>query len=226
MNTTSTATTAKRESVLGLLGDLQYDAKNIFKKEIALVKTELAEKLAAMGKNSGFVGAGAALGAIGGVILIMSLGFIVAYGFEAAGLTPRMSEFLGFLIVALFTATVGAVLALKGIKELKHASLAPDKAIETYKEIRGAAHQTETAKEIIKVEQPKQSSDEIKTELEITRLRMDREMDELKTRLTPRHIMDVFVQSLKSHPLRSALITASTGLGGFLLYRAKHHGRH
>ncbi|MGV3773540.1 MAG: phage holin family protein [Verrucomicrobiales bacterium] len=222
MNTTSTATTVKRESMLGLLGDLQQDAKNVFKKEIELAKTELSEKLSAMGKHSGLVGAGAAMAAIGAVILIMSLGFIIAYGLEAAGLSERMAEFLGFLIVAVITTAIGAVLAMKGLNALKHSSLAPEKAIETYRDMRGT-HATETAKETIKVEAPKQNSDEIKTELEITRLRMDQEMDELKNRLTPRRMLDATILAFKRDPLRAALITAGTGLGGLLLFKARSH---
>lgn len=224
MNTTSTATTVKRESMLGLLGDLQQDAKNVFKKEIALAKTELTEKLGKMGKDSGILGAGAVMALIGAVILIMSLGFIIAYGLEAAGLSPRMAEFLGFLIVAVVTTGIGAVLALKGLKALKASSLAPEKAIETYRDMRGA-QDVQTAKETIKVEQPKQNSDEIKTDLEITRLRMDQEMHELKDRLTPRHLLDATVAAFKRNPVRAALITAGTSLGGFLLLRMRSHSR-
>ena len=72
------------------------------------------------------------------------------------------------------------------------------------------------------VKEPKRSSDELQNEVIQARTRMDSEMSELKSRLTPGYMIRSLFAGIKHHPTRAILIGASTGLSGYLYWRNRH----
>lgn len=109
-------------SIIDLFGDLVDQMSTLFRQEIQLAKTEMAEK------TNQAAGAAAQV-AIGGVFLLAALIFLL-HGVVAwlahLGLEPRW----GFLAVALLVGVVGYLLLNRGKNELKAASLTPRRTTE------------------------------------------------------------------------------------------------
>ena len=84
-------------------------------------------------------------------------------------------------------------------------------------------HISRTEKKEKHDKQPKASSDELKTEAELARARMDSELLELRNRLTPGYMARSFLAGMKHHPMRALIVTAATtGLGGLIYWRKSH----
>ena len=224
MNVMPNSVTPKSEPFFNLIADLQCDLKNLVKKEIDLAKAEMGEKFSAIGRNAGYAAAGGVLALFAVFLLLLGLGAIIARLLQAAGLSPGTAYFLSYMGLALILGGVGYALIQKAINAFSKISFSPEKAIAGAKgaepvpiEIRKAAD--EKAQEQKK---EKRSSDEIQSEVIVTRARMEDEMSELKSRLTPGYMCRSFWAGIRHHPARALLITATTGLGGYLVWRNRH----
>ena len=109
-------------SIIDLFGDLVDQMSTLFRQEIQLAKTEMAEKA------NQATGAAAQVG-IGGVFLLAALIFLL-HGVVAwlafLDLAPRW----GYLAVAFVVGLVGYLLLNRGKSELKAARLAPRRTTE------------------------------------------------------------------------------------------------
>jgi hypothetical protein len=219
MNTSATVF-PKNERFINLVGDLQTDIKNLIKKEIDLAKAEMSEKCKVMGRNAAFLGAGAVCAVMAVFILFLGLGAMFAMLLQRADLSPGMAYFLSYVGLGLLLGGGGWFLIQKALHAFSGMSLTPEKALEP---IKGQRTEWESNVRKIEVEQPKQSSDDLKAEVDITRERMEAELQELRQRLTPKYMLCSSFAGMKHHPLRAAIIGASTGLGGYLLWRRNHH---
>jgi hypothetical protein len=224
MNVMPNSVTPKSEPFFSLIADLQCDLKNLVRKEIDLAKAEMGEKFGAIGRNAGYAAAGGVLALFALFLLLLGLGAIIARLLQAADLSPGTAYFLSYMGLALILGGVGYALIQKAMKAFSKISFSPEKAIAGAKgaepvpiEIRKAADEkTQEAKK------EKRSSDEIQSEVISTRARMEDEMSELKSRLSPGYMCRSFFAGLKHHPARAFLITATTGLGGYLVWRNRH----
>ncbi len=108
-----------------LFSDLSREMSALVRQEVALAKTEMTEKVSAVGKN-------AALLAVGGVLLVTALLTLVATCVIA--LANAMPWWLAALIVTIIVAIIGGVLAWMGVENLKKMSVAPTQTVETIKE--------------------------------------------------------------------------------------------
>ncbi len=227
MNTMPNTVTPKTEGFFHLIADLQCDQKILIRKEIDLAKAEMGEKASAMGRNAGYAAAGGVLALFAVVLLLLGLGAILARLLQAANMSPGMAYFVSYMGLALILGGVGYALIQKAMAAFKKISLSPEKAIAGVKgaepvsiEIRKAANEMD-AREA--KHEAKRSSDEIQSEVIETRARMEDEMSELKARLTPRYMCRSFFAGMKHHPARALIVTATTGLGGYLLWRNRHN---
>src|SRR4051812_25793428 len=95
-------------SVLDVLKTLKGDLRTLIQEEFLLLKTELSEKAAPVGRNAFacVIGGGATLA--GGLVLLVALGFLLAWAFELAGLSQDLAGFVGFGIVGVIVAAAGA----------------------------------------------------------------------------------------------------------------------
>ena len=224
MNTMPNCVTPKTERFFDLVGDLQTDIKNLVKKEIELARAELGEKCSAMGRNASYAAAGGVLALFAFFMLLLGVGAIFARILQAADFTPGTAYFLSYMGLALILGGFGYVLIHKALKAFSKISLSPEKALA------GAKGAEPVPIEIRKVvdennghaNEPKRSSDELQHEVIATRVRMDNEMSELKSRLTPGYLVRSFFSGIKHHPTRTFLITASTGVGSYLMWRNRH----
>jgi hypothetical protein len=217
--------TPKSERFFSLIADLQCDVKNLIRKEIDLAKAEMGEKCSAMGKNAGYAAAGGVLALFALFLLLLGVGAIIARLLQAANLSPGTAYFVSYLGLALILGGIGYALIQKAMNAFSKISLSPEKTIAGAKgaepvpiEIRKVAEEREQEAK----KEAKRSSDEIQTEVLATRARMEDEVSELKSRLTPSYMCRSFMAGLKHHPARALIITATTGLGGYLVWRNRH----
>lgn len=108
-------------SVPDLLGDLVLDFSALVRKEVALARAELNEKIGQV--------AGAAGGmAIGAVLLLAALIILLqaaVAGLVMLGLSPALAS----LIVAAAVGVVGGLLLRGGLHRLSEASLTPERTV-------------------------------------------------------------------------------------------------
>jgi len=122
------------EATLGeLFGEMTSDITTLFRKEIELAKLETREELSRVGRGAGmFAGAGLAAWL---ALLFLSLGL-------AWLLDQAMNTALAFAIVGVLWGVIGAVLALRGKREMKNVKPLPE-TVETLKEdVQWAKQQT------------------------------------------------------------------------------------
>ncbi len=224
MNGTTQMANHKSDGFFTLVGDLQDDLKRLIKKEIDLAKTEMGEKFSALGKNAGLAAAGGVLALFALFLLLLGIGAIIARLLQATDLSPGTAYFISYMGLALILGGVGYFLIHKAMNAFSKISLSPDKALAGAKgaepvpiEIRKAVENKQK-----EVKEPKRSSDELQSEVIEARTRMDSEMSELKSRLTPGYMIRSLFAGIKHHPTRAILIGASTGLGGYLYWRNRH----
>jgi len=125
---------ARDRSIGSLLKELRDESTTLIRQEIALAKTEMAEKAGMIGRNVASIGVGAATLYAGVMVLLFGLTFIVYFGLNAIGLSNFWSGVLSFIGMGALIALVGYGLIQKGLKTLKHESAVPEKTIESLKE--------------------------------------------------------------------------------------------
>ncbi len=108
-----------------LFSELAQDTSTLVRKEVQLAKTEMSQKASRVGKDLGFLAAGAAL-AYAGLLAVLA-GVIALVG-------QVIPMWLSALLVGLVVAAVGYILLRRGLEALKREDLAPRQTIETLKE--------------------------------------------------------------------------------------------
>lgn len=110
MTDPGTETPPRRRGLFELVASIPELVRELVHREIELVKTELTEKLKALGAGAGLVG---------GAVVV--LGFVLGVLLTAAilGLSLVMPGWLAALIVAGVLLIVAAVLALIGVRILR-----------------------------------------------------------------------------------------------------------
>jgi hypothetical protein len=118
-------------SITDLIRRLRDDSTTLIRDEVALAKTEVSEKISMLGKNLGSILAGAMVGYSALVLLLIAIGSLAAEGLISVGLAPAMAHFVGLASVAIVVGIISAVMVTKAIENLKTASLAPQRTIES-----------------------------------------------------------------------------------------------
>ena len=114
--------------IAGLIGDLQ----EIVRGEVRLAKAELREDATTMGRGVAMLAAGAFVGLVGFIFLMLALTYLLDKTFQlwiSAGIVA-----VGLLVLA-------AILAMVGKNRLSAANLKPEQTIESLKEDREWAKQ-------------------------------------------------------------------------------------
>ena len=108
-----------------LFAELKQETRTLIKQEMALVRVELSEKVSKRSRIwSRWV--------LGGVLLYTGVLTLVAA--IVLGLAKFMAPWLSALLVSVVLLVIGAVLLMKGVKDLKKMKVAPEKSTETLKE--------------------------------------------------------------------------------------------
>ncbi len=212
-------------SFFGLIGNLREEAKLLIKDEVRLVKTELSEKASRKAKSIVSLLVGGIVAYSGLILVLAGLGALAAHFFERAGMERMMAFFCGLGAVGFVILVLGGVFIMKGLAAFKKESMAPEKTIETVKHIRETVPGVHPAppKPDEDKNAPHQSSDEIKTQIDVTQNILHDTVDELRYRLTPGYMKRVVVGHVRHHPVRVGVIGAlSSAAIGFLVMRKRH----
>ena len=212
----------------GLLGNLKEEVKLFFKEEIKLAKTELSEKVSKMSKNAVSLVIGAFIAYAGVLIFFAGIACIIAYLFERGGMNHTFANFVGFGIIGFVVIALGGVFIVKALSGFKQSKLTPEKAIDGLNHMREVAGAPPSVPEPKLEPEKKQSSDEIKAEVDATQAIMTETVNELKHRMTPRYMRQVVVGHVRHHPLRTGIIGAVTaGISALVIRkRMNHNGTH
>jgi len=111
-----------------LFGDLAKETSELVRQEVQLARTEMTQKVSAVGKDAGMIAAGGFVAYAGLLALIATL--IIALG------QLGMPWWLSSLIVGVVVAAIGYFLIQKGINAIRHTNMAPQQTIQTLKEDR------------------------------------------------------------------------------------------
>ncbi len=121
-------------NIADLLRQLRDDTTALVREEVRLAKTEVSEKLAYTGRNVGYLAVGGLVGLAALLLLLSSFGYLLAHFFEESGMEPGMSAFLGFLIIAVIVAIIGASLIMKALKAFNSETIAATKTVQSLQE--------------------------------------------------------------------------------------------
>lgn len=127
-------TTHETRTIGSLLRELFDEARDLFRQEVALAKTEATEKASLLGRNVAFIAAGGLVAFAGALFILAGISVLLAWALQNAGLSSENAMWLGPLIVGLVVAIVGYTLVNKGLKTLKDGSLKPERTIQSIKE--------------------------------------------------------------------------------------------
>lgn len=109
-----------------LLRSLGEDMGTLVRQEIGLAKAEAARTAKRVAADSAWIGAGAAIAAVGGLCLVLAM---------ALGLGALLGSYwLGTLITGAVLVLGGALVAWKGVRDLRGGDLAPRRTVETVRE--------------------------------------------------------------------------------------------
>ncbi len=117
----------KEDRSLGeLFSELSRETTTLVRQEVDLAKTELTHKATEVGKDVGFIAAGA-LVAYAGFLTLLAM---VVIALAQLGVT----WWLAALIVGVVVSAVGAVLVRNGLTALRNGNLAPTQTIQSIQE--------------------------------------------------------------------------------------------
>lgn len=130
-----TRVTESGGSVPELLRELRDETSFLIRQEVALAKTEIAQKAGAAGRHLTSL-------VIGGMIAFAGLLFLlwaatVGVGIALVVMDPAMgahSAWLAPLIVGGLVALIGIIMLMGAQRKLKHTSVVPEKTVQTLKE--------------------------------------------------------------------------------------------
>ena len=213
------ATAPSQTSVVGLVRNLADDTKKLLRQEIELAKAEVTEKISFFGRNTAVLAAGGFIAYAGFIVLLMGLGWLVAWALQKAGMEPVLAGFIGLAGVGLLIAAVGAIFLMKGLKAFSTESLSPQRTIHTIQRLKGSSAEVSPKPEPNTAS--KRSSNEMQARVVATEDRMAEAVGELGHRLTPRHINTQVKLKIQEKPYHTGLLAMITGVaGGFFITRA------
>lgn len=125
--TTTTTTNGHVEDrpIAALLRDLQSDSMHLVQQEAQLFRAETSQTLARVQREAMILGAGAALAAVGGLVLAAFLVLLLA---------EVMPAWLSALIVGVVLTVAGGVAIMNGKKKIAAEQLAPKQTQRSVKE--------------------------------------------------------------------------------------------
>lgn len=120
-------TSGKEDRSLGeLFSELSRETSTLVRQEVDLAKTELTHKAAEVGKDVGFLAAGA---------LVAYAGFLTLVAMVVIAMAQLgVAWWLSALIVGVVVLLVGGLLVRTGLTALRNEGMAPKQTIETLQE--------------------------------------------------------------------------------------------
>lgn len=208
------------ETIADLTRELTGQVKRFVIEERQLAKREVSERFSFLGKWSGSAAAGGLVAYSGLSVLLMSIGFLLGYAFQKAGLQPFLALFIGFMIIALLVIGTGGLLLWKGLQTIKSQSLAPERTIGVLHQITGKPPEPPKPADI-SLEKDNRSSAQIESSVRHIGREMAGTIDELRRRLSLKHLGGKVTTHVQSNPYRWSLAAMSSGLAAMYLIKRR-----
>lgn len=125
--------TRPERSIGELLREVSNDIGELFRKEVDLAKTELAEKASRVGKSVASLAIGGAVCFAGALVLLAAVVNLVAWVIAELA-SPEVAVGLAPLLVGLVLGGVGYGMVKKALAALRSESLAPEQTTQTLQE--------------------------------------------------------------------------------------------
>lgn len=120
-------------SIGDLVRNLRDETTTLLRQEVALVKTEMSEKVSKIGLNIAYAVVGGAIAHLALIFLLLAATGAVDFGIAQTDFAPH-KVWIAPLVIGLIVGAVGAVLLLKAKSTLTKMSLSPEKTIASLKE--------------------------------------------------------------------------------------------
>lgn len=212
-------------SLIGLFKNFRQEFVSLIKQEIQLAKTEMSEKVSHAVRNAIGIAIGGFIAYAGVIVLLIGLGCLVAFAFQRLDISPLLAFAAGMGTVGLLIAAIGFALIMKGKSAFARETLAPEKTINSLREIGGAERiDFEKQKEEKKghEEEYAPSSEQIEANIMRTQGHMKETMHVLNHKLNPRYIGENIQHRIQKSPRRAVLAAAGTGfLSAVLMARRR-----
>jgi uncharacterized membrane protein YqjE len=114
-----------QESVGTLVSGIVEDLQRIMRGEVALAKTELKEEAAAMGRGAGMLVAGAIVGLVAFIFLMLGVTYLI---------NRWLTMWQSAAIVGAALLVIALILVMSGRSKLSAANLTPTQTIDSLKE--------------------------------------------------------------------------------------------
>src|SRR5690606_3010238 len=114
--------------------DLQDESTTLIEDEIALLKTEMAEKASATARDAKSIGTAAAVLHASAFIILLAVPVFVSWSILSMGASALLAFALGPLIVGSITAIIGYMVMKKASAAMAHRSLKPKETAQSLKE--------------------------------------------------------------------------------------------
>jgi hypothetical protein len=200
---------------------LRQETIDLIRQEIRLAKTELSEKTSCFARNAAALALGGLVAYAGVIALMVGLGFLLTLGLVKLGMDQPIAEVVGVGVIGLIVALIGIALVTKAVKTFASGSLAPEKTVESLRQIKGE----DTLAKAQFGPQDNRSSEQIQAHIETTRGHMQATAAEITHRLTPRYVGQRVVRSARAHPGVTAAVGFGTGVVSWMIARRRRNGK-
>ncbi len=121
-------------SIVDLVKELRDETSELLRKEVALARVEVSDKVSLVGRNVAYLAVGGLILYSGLLLLLIAASAGIYVGLVAAGLSHYVAGWLAPLIVGLVMAIIGYAFLQKAISTFKSDSVVPDQTIDSVKE--------------------------------------------------------------------------------------------
>ena len=126
--------TPNPNSLASLLRELRSETTTLLQQEVTLAKTELSEKLSAMGRNAAQLAVGGFVAYAGAIVLLFGLGDLIGVLLVHAGVEPSLATWIPRVAVGLIVILIGWSMLAKAKKALSSETLVPEQTVQSLRE--------------------------------------------------------------------------------------------
>jgi hypothetical protein len=124
----------EQKSIGDLLRDLRDESTTLIEDEIALLKSEMAEKANATARDAKSIGTAAAVLHVSAFIVLLAVSVFVSWWILSMGASALLAFALGPLIVGIITGLIGFMVMKRAARAMSNRSLKPEETAQSLKE--------------------------------------------------------------------------------------------
>lgn len=121
-------------SIKSLVQELRAESATLLQKEAELARTEVSEKISALGTHVTRISIGGAIAYAGLIVALFGLGDLASSLLVNGGVDPTMALWIGRLSVGVLVALIGWIMFAQARKAVKSDTLVPEQTLRTLRE--------------------------------------------------------------------------------------------